>query len=657
MDVGEIVFKWFIQLWRKTPLGNEPELPRGTVKLADHADRLELLAAMLFGESIDIASDSGVGGVAGRTMFLPAKIDIFEESERNIEVYMYRAAWGSASRACGFEGVARATDPLLDALCTVLAVGKTREVMHTEFPSTADLSASLQAQVLANRDLRWTGAASGALERLIRRLLGDTEQHDSALNTATQDWLSDAALVRPRDADELRTEAERLLPRLIAVSGRGDPPPANILWGRLLPLPRAADGDDGVVDVRDEDDRSRERKVIELDRTIRLERHKMAPREDRPLFHIFEKMETAEEFGGKEEATPDMSGDASQMEDAIRELGLGTVVRTPEDPRNMVRADLVMEPTALEVGGGHATKAKAYSYPEWDYKKSAFRTDWCTIQEEHYIAGDAAQQNLERSRELLRPQRRYVDEIRAELLRALTRRRIRNRQSDGPDVDIEAMVERHADLVAGHTPPDRLYLSARRALHEVAVLVLLDTSWSTDAWIDGRRVLDIELSSLLVVAEAFEGFLDDEVAVASFRSHTRNDVRYGILKGFKDSWHQLRTVAPSLRPDGYTRIGAAVRHSTAILSESRARRKLLVILSDGKPTDYDRYEGEYGIEDVRHAIAEARQQNIHTFGIAIEKEAKLYLARMLGPGSHRVLRKPSMLPSVMGELFVDLLMR
>lgn len=657
MDVGEIVFKWFIRLWRKVPLGNAPALPHGTALLADHSDRLELLAAMLLGESIDIASDTGVGGVAGRTMFLPSSVDLFDEPERNVEVYMYRAAWGWASRDCGFEGVARGNDPLLDALCTTLAVTQTRERMHAELPSTAEMSARLHPPALARREPQWAKESSGTLELLIRRLLGDTAHEVEAPNDTSQRWLNDALQVRPSDGTELRAEAERLLPRLIAASGRGDPPPPTVLWGRLLPLPRASDVDDEILDVSDDDDRNRKRSVIELDRTIRLERHKMAPREDRPLFHTFEKMETAQEFQGKEDATPDMSGDVSQMEDAIRELGLGTVVRTPEDPKNMVRADLVMEPTALEVGGGHATQPTAFYYPEWDYKKSEYRENWCTIQEERYLAGDAAEQNLERSRELLKPQRRYVDEIRSELLRALTRRRIRNRQSDGPDVDIEAMVERHADLIAGHTPPDRLYLSARRTLREVAVLVLLDTSWSTDAWIGGRRVLDIELSSLLVVAEAFEGYLDEEVAVASFRSHTRNDVRYGILKGFEDSWHQMRQVAPSLRPDGYTRIGAAVRHSTAILDKTKARRKLLIILSDGKPTDYDRYEGEYGIEDVRHAIAEARQQRIHTFGIAIEKEAKLYLARMLGPGSYRVLPQPSMLPSVMGELFVDLLMR
>lgn len=256
---------------------------------------------------------------------------------------------------------------------------------------------------------------------------------------------------------------------------------------------------------------------------------------------------------------------------------------------------------------------------------------------------------------MLRPARRQVDAIRGHLLRALFRRHVRNRQLDGPEIDVEAMVERHADLTAGHTPPDRLYLASRKRLREIAILVLLDTSWSTDAYLDGRRVLDVGVSSLLVVAEAFEGYIEEEVAVASFRSHTRNDVRFGVLKAFEDPWQRLRAVAPGVTPYGYTRIGAAIRHSTAILDAAKASKKLLLIVSDGKPTDYDRYEGRYGIEDVAQAVRESHQQRIHTFGIAIEKEAKLYLARMLGPGAYRILPRPSMLPDVMADVFLSVL--
>lgn len=175
--------------------------------------------------------------------------------------------------------------------------------------------------------------------------------------------------------------------------------------------------------------------------------------------------------------------------------------------------------------------------------------------------------------------------------------------------------------------------------------------------VHGKRVLDIEMESLLVLSEALEGYIEEEVAVASFRSNTRNDVRFGVLKGFEDPWTQLRRVAPGLAPHGYTRIGAAVRHATAMLDLAKARQKLLLLVSDGKPTDYDRYEGRYGVEDVAQAVREAHQRRIHTFGLAVEKEAKSYLAKMLGPGAYRILPRTDQLPDVMAEVFVGMLTR
>ena len=94
------------------------------------------------------------------------------------------------------------------------------------------------------------------------------------------------------------------------------------------------------------------------------------------------------------------------------------------------------------------------------------------------------------------------------------------------------------------------------------------------------------------------------------------------------------------------------------LGQTRARMEKqgldLLIVSDGKPTDYDRYEGRYGISDVSMAVREARQRQVRCFGLAVEKEAKRHLAQMLGPGGYRILPRTTLLPDAMAEIFVDL---
>ncbi len=658
MDAGEALFKGALKLWRRLLHDKESAISDGAAYLEDSLDRYRLVASMLFDDALDIKPAEGVGGVAGRALLLPPHIDLlksqepFNAREMNEKAYLYRIAWGAVSRSLGYEGTAPGRDAMTDALCTLLAVPATREELHSQFPSTEELTVQFEAAALAQRSREALQEPGGVLESFVRYLLGDPNPLADTGSEAARDWIREAAHLRPR-SDRLVLEARRLLLRLIEVSGRGDPPAPVSIWGELLPRTgdsAEAEGDD--VETY-QDPRSSERKVIELDRTVRLRRNQLGPREDRPLYHMFEKIETAQEYGGQS-ATPDASGNPAEMQDAIEDLSLGVVVRTQDNPRNLVRADVVMEPTGLTVGG-MATPARAFVYPEWDFKGSSYRQDWCTVMEERYLAGEALSNNLQLVQSILRSRRRQVDEIRGHLLRTLYQRRARNRQTEGPEIDVDAMVERHADLAAGSTPPERLYVDSRKTHQEFAILLLLDASWSTDAWLEGRRVLDIELSSLLTVAEAFEGIVDEEVAIGSFRSHTRNDVRFGVLKGFRDPWRQLRTVLPSLQPDGYTRVGAAVRHATAILEEATARRKLLVLLSDGKPTDYDQYEGRYGIEDVSQAIREARARRISTFGIAIEKEAKFYLARMLGSGAYRILPRPELLPDVMADVLLGML--
>ena len=83
--------------------------------------------------------------------------------------------------------------------------------------------------------------------------------------------------------------------------------------------------------------------------------------------------------------------------------------------------------------------------------------------------------------------------------------------------------------------------------------------------------------------------------------------------------------------------------------------KITVALdNDGKPTDYDRYEGSYGVGDVRRAVQEATERGVRTFGLAIEKEARSYLSRMFGPGGHEILPRPDALADALARLTAEL---
>jgi nitric oxide reductase NorD protein len=222
------------------------------------------------------------------------------------------------------------------------------------------------------------------------------------------------------------------------------------------------------------------------------------------------------------------------------------------------------------------------------------------------------------------------------------------RQPDGSDVDLDAWVTMAADMRAGGTVDGRLYSELRPARRELTVALLVDVSASTDGWVSGeRRIVDVEKEALLVVCEALDA-LGDPYGIFAFSGEGPEDVAVLTLKAFQErNTPIVRRRIAALEADRYTRIGAPLRHVTSELCQQRTRRRLLLILSDGKPNDVDMYEGRYGVEDARQAVAEARRQGVTVFCLTVDRESPRYASRLFGPAGYSMLRRPDQLPVVL----------
>ena len=132
-----------------------------------------------------------------------------------------------------------------------------------------------------------------------------------------------------------------------------------------------------------------------------------------------------------------------------------------------------------------------------------------------------------------------------------------------------------------------------------------------------------------MLVESFEP-TSAKLSIGAFYSNTRRDCRFLVAKGFEDSSRLGLQRLHGIAPAGYTRIGPAVRHALEVLDRSGARRRLILLLTDAKPTDYDHYEGHYGVEDVRQALREAGEQGVHCLALAVRDKGEAYLTQMFG---------------------------
>jgi nitric oxide reductase NorD protein len=221
------------------------------------------------------------------------------------------------------------------------------------------------------------------------------------------------------------------------------------------------------------------------------------------------------------------------------------------------------------------------------------------------------------------------------------------RQVQGDDVDIDALVEALADSMDGREMSEQLFMHRHRADRSMAVMFMVDMSGSTKGWIN-----DAERESLIMLCESLET-LGDRYAIYGFSGTTRKRCEIFRIKTFDQPYNaETKARIAGIAPQDYTRMGVAIRHLSKLLNEVEAKTKLLITLSDGKPDDYfDIYRGQYGIEDTRQALFEARRSGIHPFCITIDREGKEYLPHMYGHANWVEIDEVRKLPLKVADIY------
>ncbi len=331
-------------------------------------------------------------------------------------------------------------------------------------------------------------------------------------------------------------------------------------------------------------------------------------------------------------------------EKAANDLDILSIADDDQTAASRVRFDLDLPAEAdddLVLAGG-------ILLPEWHYRKQHLQPAHCRLQ--MMLARDAEPCALPHA--LRAPARRLRQQF-----QALTTQRARLRaQASGSDLDIDACVRFATDKAGGaRNSEPGLYIDNRKQQRDLSCLLLADLSLSTDAWINNTaRVIEVIRDSLLLFSEALAA-TNDRFALYGFSSVRRDNVRFHLLKGFDERYDdQIRGRLAAIKPGYYTRMGAAIRHATAILSTRKTARRLLLILTDGKPNDLDKYEGRYGIEDTRMAIIEARRLGLTPFCVTIDEKAGDYLPHLFGATGYVVVHDAAMLPRVLPSLYARL---
>ena len=536
-----------------------------------------------------------VADFSGARLRLPPAIDAFPTRALNRAAYLWLAALAACLRLPPPE-----PDPLRADVAELAALAEAGRAALGLCPGLAPAQAEMAAAIRATRRRGPLPAAEAAVEAMLRAVLDGGEAGRVPTGPAPRGYRTWAP-------------APILLRLARAEAGRGAAPDAADAPAPSLPV---SDRKTGKREDRDQ-----------------------ANRKDSFIIHRFEAIMSWAESLNLNRTTDD--DDAENAQKAAEDQDHITLSDHMRRAAARLRLSLDLAPQDVD----HERLAGRFTYPEWSHRARAMMPDHTCVLEAEGAPGTG-----------FVPDPRLVARVRRQFEPLHPRRVLLSRQIDGDDLDLDAAVASRVAIRAGASGSDRVWQASRASARDLSVAVLMDCSRSTEAVIGAASVIDTARQAVAALAAGIDT-AGDRLAIWGFASLRRDRVFLTRAKGFDEPMSPAVSARiGGFRPGHYTRLGAAIRHASAMLGQETAARRLLLVLTDGKPNDLDHYEGVHGIEDSRMAVREARALGQAAHGVVVDADGQDWFARIFGRGGFTLLPDPGRLPRALPDIYQTLTM-
>ncbi len=569
-EPDEYLFTKFAHYFKRRKKERQESIPHA-VNLKDIKPRLTIFARAITGKPIDIFDAEREGGYKNNNFFLPLKFTKFLSVDENISFYLFRVLYLSVQKNLNLNWRDEQEHELVESQQKAQETAQTvLESLFEQFPITEQYH-----------------------QKFVRFYEG-------------------------------KSKGEQLTDYTFIYGKWMRNTPEEPLKNRLKNFT------DKVKTANDEQSKTIiKSNAVEEIVSVQIDKKQL---EDAVLQHQFEKVETAEEFGGN---WRDMDGD-DELEDhsnALDEINMKYTVRVDDTAHSVYQADFI-ENTTVSESAENDSSGYHITYDEWDYSKRTYKENFCKVYPKTPL-----KLNIPYYKRTLLKNKSTLVGLRKMLTTVNNKFQQQRRQTQGEEFDIDAITDLFVDVHSKHTPSEKIYLSKRKKEKDLSILLLFDISLSSDGYAAGNKVIDVEKQVSILFGEILDEFNID-FSINCFYSKTRNHSTYLTIKGFDEDWNKAKFKVGAVEPSGYTRIGTALRHSGAMLDKRDAKNKWVILISDGKPNDYDKYEGKYGINDVKQALRELNERQINSYALAIEANAKYYLPQMFGQNHYQILTTP-----------------
>lgn len=310
------------------------------------------------------------------------------------------------------------------------------------------------------------------------------------------------------------------------------------------------------------------------------------------------------------------------------------------------QADSAMHVSPVEKPAGERIE-----YPEWDHSENLLRDAWAVVHDSaarEGVAGIGAGRGRKLARGL------SLDTRARTLDRAIRLRR----QHEGEALDLNAAIEGRISWRAGISPDPRIFQRPGKRRRHASILLLVDLSESTNDRVKGfTSILDIEKQAADLLAQSIDTDYD-RLAIDGFHSDGRQKVHYLRLKDFDEPYgDEQRQLLMRQQGSLSTRMGAALRHAGTRLRRQIAEKRILLLVTDGEPSDIDVSDRDYLVEDARHAVHSLNLKGITVFCLTLDKKGGGYMKTIFGARNYLIVDNALSLPAQLARALAQVAAR
>lgn len=605
------------------------------VYLKEFTLRFSTLASILSGRKLKVVGSSTLSGIFENVLFLPYSVAVSGKYEINVFIYIYRIIFTLSLFLLGFYkfsflGSEKRT------LIFLLYVNYVHNSLFSNYPKFKDYATFLYPIILEQRQknlLITFNGVSLVYEICLRKHL--------VITTCCISYNIDCDVVAEicdNNINSRETINEKFNVIYTALSNLYKnnffyPIGSVILWGTF-------EGSDNYIknytvfkdflDVFKKKPKTFKETHNKETVFIKKVEHKESKHGDMPVIPILQNIKTVEEYLNNTRDV-DTSDELDDHFNALDDLNISQVVRDSRSVDSIYYKDSILREDFTDINSVVSNSNSFFYYNEWDYTVKKYKKKWCCIVEKDGLLGDS---NIIKTKDTYKEYSKLISTIVKDLRYLLNKELWKKRQYIGSDIDLDSYVNNYASIInKDNYSDDRYYLLKRFADKEVVFYILVDLSLSTDSWLGDVSVSSLGKEITLVLGKILDNF-NITFSVSFFYSNTHENCTFIKIKEQKICWGKVENYVHSLVPIGYTRIGPAIRHSLDYLKKSKSKNKILIIISDSKPTDYDYYEGDYGVGDIRQAIRECYLCNVTTKSISlVEPILTTHLGKLYGAGN------------------------